>query len=59
MRMVGFLAGTGEKEANGIAIRKITKRVATDFNGVKYTWKMINFEDSTGDVIVLTPVAGA
>jgi hypothetical protein len=56
MRMVGFTDGS---DGSAVAIRKITKRVATDFNGVKYTWRMINFEDSTGDVIRLTPVAGA
>jgi hypothetical protein len=54
MRMVGSLDGL---EPGTVAIRKITKRVATDFSGNKYTWRLSNFEDSTGDVIVLTPVA--
>jgi len=57
MRLRGFVGQEGNA-SNLKAIRKITKRVATDFDGVKYTWKLVNFEDSTGDVIVLTPVAG-
>ena len=57
MRLRGFVGQEGTA-GNLKAIRKITKRVATDFDGVKYTWKMVNFEDSTGDVILLTPVAG-
>jgi hypothetical protein len=52
MRMVGY-TDQGD-DASAVAIRKITKRIATDFSGVKYTWAMSNFEDSTGDVIVLT-----
>jgi hypothetical protein len=58
MRLRGFVGQEGTA-GNLKAIRKITKRVATDFDGVKYTWKMVNFEDSTGDVLLLTPVAGA
>ena len=42
---------------DGTFIAKITKRVMTDFAGNRYTWEMVNFEDSTGDAIVLTPVA--
>jgi hypothetical protein len=38
-----------------IAIAKITKRVATDFNGVRYKWFLEN--DSSADYIVLTPIA--
>jgi hypothetical protein len=58
MRLTGYVGQEGNA-SNLKAIRKITKRVATDFDGVKYTWKLVNFEDSTGDVILLTPVAGA
>jgi hypothetical protein len=39
-----------------VAIAKITKRVATDFSGNRYTWRLEN--DSSADYIVLTPVAG-
>jgi hypothetical protein len=35
-----------------IAIAKITKRVATDFSGNRYTWSLEN--DSSADYIVLT-----
>ena len=35
-----------------VVIAKITKRIATDFNGKRYTWYLEN--DSTADVIVLT-----
>jgi hypothetical protein len=55
MRIVGYT--DQGNDASAVAIRKITKRVATDFSGNRYTWFMSNFEDSTGDVIVLTPVA--
>jgi hypothetical protein len=55
MRIVGFTSPV-EADANAVAIRKITKRVATGFNDVKYTWFLDN--DSSADRIVLTPVAG-
>jgi len=57
MRIRGFLAGSGETEAGGIAIAKLTKRVATDFDDNRYNWEMTNFEDSSGDAIKLTPIA--
>jgi hypothetical protein len=41
----GLIPGT-------VAIAKITKRVATDFTGKRYTWYLEN--DSSADVIVLT-----
>lgn len=41
---------------NPVAIAKITKRVATDFSGNRYTWYLTNFEDSSGDMIVLTAI---
>lgn len=37
------------------AIAKLTKRVATDFSGNRYTWFLSQYADSTGDVIVLKP----
>jgi hypothetical protein len=55
MRIVGYTAPV-EVDANAVAIRKITKRVATGFNDVKYTWFLDN--DSSADRIILTPVAG-
>jgi len=38
-----------------IAIAKLTKRLATDFSSNTYTWYLSNYQDSTGDFIVLTP----
>jgi hypothetical protein len=54
MRILASVAGTVPGD---IAIAKFTKRIATDFNGNRYTWELVNFEDSTGDAIKLTPVA--
>ena len=51
MRMWGWLGGNGGTEIN---IRKITKRVATDWNDNKYTWTLEN--DSSNDYIVLTAI---
>lgn len=55
MRIVGFTPPI-EVDANAVAIRKFTKRVATGFNNVKYTWYLEN--DSSADRIILTPIAG-
>ena len=38
------------------AIAKLTKRVATDFSGNRYTWYLTQYQDSTGDVIKLTAI---
>jgi hypothetical protein len=38
-----------------ISIAKLTKRLATDFSSNTYTWYLSNYQDSTGDFIVLTP----
>jgi hypothetical protein len=46
---------TGNLDADLVAIAKITKRVATDFSGNKYTWYLEN--DSSADYIVLTPIS--
>ena len=54
IRILGSTSGTTPGD---IAIARLTKRVATDFDGNRYTWEMVNFEDSTGDSIKLTPVA--
>jgi hypothetical protein len=49
MRINGYVGGNG---AVPTPIAKITKRVATDFNGKRYTWFLEN--DSSSDYIVLT-----
>jgi hypothetical protein len=48
MRINGYVGGNG---AVPTPIAKITKRVATDFNGKRYTWFLEN--DSSSDYIVL------
>ena len=52
MRIQGYVGGNGLN--NLVAIAKITKRVATDFSGNRYTWFLEN--DSSSDYIVLTAV---
>lgn len=52
MRIQGYVGGNGVNNLKAIA--KITKRVATDFNGVRYTWFLEN--DSSADYIVLTAI---
>jgi|TARA_B110000503_G_scaffold142007_1_gene237384 hypothetical protein len=52
IQMLAYLAGGAD--ASVTAIAKITKRVATDFSGNRYTWEMTNFEDSAADQIELT-----
>ena len=51
MRMNGYVDGNGSAPT---PIAKITKRVATDFSGNRYTWTLQN--DSSSDYIVLTAV---
>ena len=51
MRILGSLDGT---TPGAVAIAKLTKRVATDFDGKRYTWYLDN--DSSGDVLVLTAI---
>ena len=43
---------TGLLDQNLVAIRKLTKRIATDFSGNRYKWYLEN--DSSADYIVLT-----
>ena len=45
---------TGLLDQNLVNIAKITKRVATDFSGNRYTWYLEN--DSSADYIVLTAI---
>ncbi len=49
MRINGFVGGNG---AAPTPLAKLTKRVATDFSGNRYTWSIVN--DSTSDYIALT-----
>jgi hypothetical protein len=52
MSLFGWNPSNGGSRVN---LRKITKRIATDWSGNKYTWALQN--DSSNDYIVLTPVA--
>jgi hypothetical protein len=52
MQIIAYLSGGADTSAVNVA--KITKRIVTDFSGNKYTWRMTNYEDSTGDQIELT-----
>jgi hypothetical protein len=52
MRIQGYIGGNAQNNLKAIA--KITKRVVTDFDGVKYTWYLEN--DSSADFIVLTAI---
>lgn len=52
MQLVGF-ALQGQSADNGpVALRKISRRQAIDFNGNRYSWKLEN--DSSTDYIALT-----
>jgi hypothetical protein len=52
MQMTG--STTGNLDTGLINIAKITKRVATDFSGNRYTWYLES--DSSADYIVLTAI---
>ena len=54
MMMYGFTNPADDGSMKVIA--KLTKRVATDFDGNRYTWYLSQYQDSTGDVIVLTAI---
>jgi hypothetical protein len=51
MRINGYIGGNASAPT---PIAKITKRVATDFTGKRYTWFLEN--DSSSDYIVLTAI---
>lgn len=51
MRLYGYV---DTNSGTAVNIAKITKRVATDFSGNKYTWALEN--DSSNDYIVLTAI---
>lgn len=54
IRFLGSLDGT---YPGTVALAKLTKRIAYDFDGNMYTWELILNGDSTGNVIVITPAA--
>jgi hypothetical protein len=51
MVMSGRVAADANEATNGRRIRKLTKRIATDFSGARYKWSLAN--DSTSDDILL------
>ena len=51
MSLVGYIGGNGSQPT---FLAKITKRVATDFSGNRYTWFLVN--DSSNDYIHLTAI---
>jgi len=52
--IVGYLDGGAD--ASAVYIRSLSKRIAIDFSGTRYRWKLENFADSTGDQITLYPL---
>jgi sporulation-control protein spo0M len=52
MQILAYLSGGAD--ASVVNVAKITKKIITDFSGNKYTWRMTNYADSTGDQIELT-----
>jgi hypothetical protein len=51
---IQILGSSNGQVPGTVAIAKLTKRVATDFSGNRYTWYLEN--DSSADVIVLTAI---
>jgi hypothetical protein len=51
---IRILGSTTGQSPGTTAIAKLTKRVATDFSGNRYTWYLDN--DSSADVLVLTAI---
>ena len=49
-----ILGATNDQVPGTVAIAKLTKKVATDFSGNRYTWYLEN--DSTADIIRLTAI---
>ena len=50
MSLTGYIAGAGD----GIRLRKVFNRTASDFSGVRYKWSIT--DDSTSSQMVLTAV---
>ena len=51
MLMTGRVTADADQATNGRRIMKLTKRIATDFNGARYKWQMA--DDSGSDDILL------
>jgi hypothetical protein len=51
MLMTGRVTADTDQATNGRRIMKLTKRIATDFNGARYKWQMA--DDSGSDDILL------
>jgi hypothetical protein len=49
--MTGRVAADSDQATNARTIAKLTKRIATDFNGARYKWTMA--DDSSSDDILL------
>ena len=49
-----ILGSTDDQVPGTVAIAKLTKRIATDFSGNRYTWYLEN--DSSADIIRLTAI---
>jgi hypothetical protein len=54
MVIKGYLGGDSGAAGTGIAISKLTKFYAVDFNGQRYKWHVDNDGSSVGNVLVLT-----
>lgn len=44
------------EDATATPIRKLQKRTAIDFSGNRYKWYLTNYQDSSGDQIILVPI---
>ena len=55
MVMTGFTNQGQAADTGAVAIRKLNKRTATDFNNNRYTWLLVN--DSSEDYIQLTLIS--
>ncbi len=53
----GQMRIVGEGPSGPVYIAKLTKRLATSFDGARFKWNMTSYEDSSGDTIVLVPIA--
>lgn len=45
---------TGQNPPN-ISLQKLTRRLAVGFDGIVYKWELTQYQDSSGDLIKLTP----
>ena len=54
---IRFLGSLDGLYPGTVPLAKLTKRTAHDFDGNLYTWELSQNGDSTGNVIIITPVA--